>query len=118
MTEILGHLIAQMYLLNNSDYIYLCGDYNGRIGNMTDVVHAIDFLPERKPLDPIVHGHGESLIELMQDAKLCVLNGCLNPENDNYTCISTCGSSVVDYIITPHHVYYKLMSSFSCLYNY
>ncbi len=43
----------------------------------------------------------------MQDAKLCVLNMCLNPENVNYTCISPCGSSVVEYIITPHDVYYK-----------
>ncbi len=83
--------------------IYLCGEYNGRIG----IVHEIDSLPERKPLDKTVHGHGESLFELMQDAKLCVLNGPLNPENDNYTCISPCRSSVVDYIITPHDVYYK-----------
>ncbi len=104
VTEILGHLIAQMYLINDSDQIYLCGDYNGRIGNMTDVVHEIDSLPKRKHLDKIVHGHGESLIELMQDAKLCVLNGHLNPENDNYTCISPHGSSVVDYT---HDVFYK-----------
>ncbi len=49
---------------------------------MTDVVHEIVSLPERKPLDEIVHGYGESLIELMQDAKICVLNGRLNPEYD------------------------------------
>ncbi len=72
VTEILGHLIAQMYLLNDSDQMYLCVDYNGRIGNMTDVIHEIDSLPEREPLDKIVHEHGESLIELIQDAKLCV----------------------------------------------
>ncbi len=40
-----------MYLLNDNDQIYLCGDYNGRFGNMTDVVDEIDFLPERKPID-------------------------------------------------------------------
>ncbi len=74
---------------------------------MTAVVHEIDSLPERNPLDKIVNAQGESLIELMQDAKLCVLNGRLNPEHDNYTCISPRGSSVVDYIITPHDVYYK-----------
>ncbi len=58
-------------------------------------------------MDKIVHGHGEPLIDFMQDAKLCVLNDRLNPENDNYTCISPRGASVVDYIITPHVVYYK-----------
>ncbi len=40
-------------------------------------------------------------------AKLCILFGRLNPENNNYMCISPGGSSVVDYIITPHDVYYK-----------
>ncbi len=108
--KILGHLIAQMYLFNDSDQIYLCGDYNGRIGNLTDIVHEIDSLSESKPLDKIVHGHWESLIELMQDAKQCVLNGRLNSENDNYTCISLHGSFVVDYIITPHDVYYKFQA--------
>ncbi len=53
-----------------------------------------------------MHGHGEPHIDFMQDAKLCVLNGRLNPEIDNYTCISPRGAaSVVDYIITPHDVY-------------
>ncbi len=49
VTEILGHLIVQMYLLNDRDQIYLYRDYNWRIGNMTDVVHEIDSLPERNP---------------------------------------------------------------------
>ena len=35
------------------------------------------------------------------DSNTCVLNGRLNPENDNYTYF-TRGSSVVDYVIVPH----------------
>ncbi len=108
------------------DQIYLCGDYNGRIGELSDTVEGIHTVPQRTQLDKIVHGHDEPLIDFMQDTKLCVLH--LNPENDNYTCISTIihvfqqlymyfnnytcispprSASVVDYIITPHDVYYK-----------
>ena len=106
-TEYLGHLIAQMYMQSESDQTYICGDFNGRIGELSDTVDGIDMLPRRCALDKTVHGHGEALIGFMQDAKLCVLNGRLNPENDNYTCISTKGASVVDYIMVPHDVYFK-----------
>ncbi len=107
ITDTLGHLIAEMYLNNDSDQIYLCGEYNGRIGELSDAVEGIDIVPKRTLSDNIVHGHGELLIDFMQDAKLCILNGRISPEIDNYTCISPRGASVVDYIITPHDVYYK-----------
>ncbi len=60
---------------------------------------GINAVPKRTPLDSIVHGHGEPLTDFMQDVKMCVLNGRLKPENDNYTCISPRGASFVDYIM-------------------
>ncbi len=87
--------------------IYICGDFNGRIGNLSDVVEGIDSLPNRNVLDKTVPVHGEALIGFMQDAKLCLLNGRLSPENNNFTCISPKGLSFVDYIIVPHDVLHK-----------
>ncbi len=43
----------------------------------------------------------------MQDAKLCSLNGRLSPENNNFSCISPKGLSIVDYIIVSHDVFHK-----------
>ncbi len=41
-SDILGHLITQLYLLNDCSQIYICGDFNGRFGNLSDVVEGID----------------------------------------------------------------------------
>ena len=103
-SEYFGHLITQLYLYSECDQIYICGDFNGRIGELDDSIQGLDNLPKRHCLDKTVQGHGEALIGFMNDVKLCTLNGRVNPENDNYTCISSKGLSVVDYIMTPHDV--------------
>ncbi len=48
-------------------------------------------------------GMVKALIDLIKDCKLCILNGWLDPLNDNFTYISDKGKSVLDYIITPHN---------------
>lgn len=106
-TEFLGHLITQLYIHNECDQIFICGDFNGRIGELADCIEGIDNLPKRHVLDKTVQGHGEALIGFMNDAKLCALNGRLCPDNDDYTCISGKGLSVVDYIMVPHDVFEK-----------
>jgi hypothetical protein len=109
--EYFGHLIAQLYIHSECDQIYFCGDFNGRLGNMKDVVVDIDTnIPTRNVIDPVITGHGETLVECLLDSRLCVLNGRFEPKYDNFTCISTKGKCVVDYIITPHDVFPKLQS--------
>ena len=46
--------------------------------------------------------HGDCLLEFLIDAKLCTVIGRIDHLNDNFTCVSTKGKSVVDYIITSH----------------
>ncbi len=107
-TEFFGHLTAQLYLNNDADQIYLCGDLNGRVGNLEDTVPGIDHLPQREVIDQTVQGHGETLIGFINDCRLCILNGRFKPEENNFTCISTKGKSVVDYILIPHDVFDKV----------
>ncbi len=71
-------------------------------------MEGIDSLLNRNLLNKTVHGHGEALIGFMHDAKLCSLNGRLSLENNNFTCISPKGLSIVDYIIVPHDVFHKM----------
>jgi hypothetical protein len=71
-----------MYIHSEADIIYFCGDLNGRTGNL---IEDIDMLPPRLNIDDVVEGHGEAIINFATDCKLCLLNGRLNPENDNFT---------------------------------
>ena len=80
--------------------MFICGDFSGQIGKHRDV-SDIDDLPSRKVIDDKLSGHGESLLEFLNDGKVCILNGRFDCTYDNYTCISHKGNSVVDYIMTP-----------------
>ncbi len=104
------HLITELYINSEAHIIYFCGDLNGRTGNLNDVIDDIDHLPSRTNIHHIVRGHGEAIINFTTDCKLCFLNGHINPENDNFTCRSQQGKSVVDYIITPHDCFDKCSS--------
>ena len=105
-TNFFAHILTLLYLHQDTDLMFICGDFNGRIGKHTDVSN-IDDLPSREVIDDKLSGHGESLLEFLNDGKLCVLNGRFDSTEDNYTCISHKGNSVVDYIMTPHDCFFK-----------
>ncbi len=42
-------------------------------------------LPPLISIDDVIHGHGEAMIDFLKDSKMCILNGRLSPENDNFT---------------------------------
>jgi hypothetical protein len=113
-TDYFGHLISELYLNNDVDVVIFCGDYNARISSMNDIVEEFDKgLPERKVIDNCAaqsYGHGETFVEFLKDARLCLLNGRFCPELDNYTSISHRGLAVVDYIITPHDCFHNFNS--------
>ena len=94
------HLTSQLYLYVDYEYVFLCGDYNARVGDMCDNIQEVDEVVERCVIDHVKAGHGESFVEFLRDSKLCIVNGRITPEYDNFTCISGKGKSVVDYIVT------------------
>ena len=79
-----------------------CGDYNGRIGKCDDVNLDVDKdVVKRISIDTVKNAHGDTLLEFIADGKLVLLNGRVDPNNDNYTFILSRGKSVVDYFIVP-----------------
>ncbi len=64
-----------MYIHHDADAILVCGDMNARIGDCPDVIDKIDNIPEREVLDNVKDCHYKSLLEFINNAKLCVLNG-------------------------------------------
>ena len=83
------------------DPFYLCGDLNSRIGNMDDFIPGVDFLPERDVIDFKANSYGEIFCEFLSNVNCCVLNGRNGTSND-FTFVSTRGSSVVDYCVVPY----------------
>ena len=84
--------------------VYLCGDFNARVGNGKDIIEGLDDfdLPDRKVLDATKNSHGDALLEFMRDMKLGILNDRLDPNRDNLTFHFTRGQPEVDYYIVPH----------------
>jgi len=95
------HLLNQIYLLHDYDQLYIAGDFNSKIGEMNDYLDG-DMIYNRKVIDKCKNSHGDSLIDFLRDSKLCVMNGRINNQNDDFTFVSTRGKSVIDYIITQH----------------
>ncbi len=102
-TSFFSHLITQLYMQQQADLIFLCGDLNGPISNMNDVNAEVDDVHlKRHVIDKVKAGHGQEIIDFVRDSKLAIVNGRITPEKDNYTFVSSRGRSVVDYFITPH----------------
>ena len=101
-TSFMAHLLSNIYSLSDCDALYLVGDVNSRISHKKDYVPNVDSLVDRKVLDETVNKHGEVFIDFLLESKMCILNGRVCPENNNFTRVHTTGSSVVDYICTSH----------------
>ena len=80
------------------------GDLNSRFGDNQEHIEGIDLkVPSRKVLDVGKNKHGDLLIDFLKDGQLCIVNGRVNPENDNFTFVDPGrGSSVVDFLIVPY----------------
>ncbi len=100
-TPFFNHVMLQLYINNDVDMMFFCGDYNARICHLKDSIEDIDCVPKRHALDEVLYRHRESLV------KFCTLIGRLGVHNDNFTYISDKGKSVVHYIIVPQDYYDK-----------
>ena len=90
-------LLSQTYMYYDGNPLIRAGDYNSRIGSKID---THDLLHERSPIDTEIAGHHESFCDYISDTNSCVLNGRWM-HRDNFTCVSSKGRSVVDYILVP-----------------
>ena len=89
------------------DCFYLCGDFNSRCGDLRDFIAGVDSIPNGNVIDYTINKEGERLCEFFVDSNCCIMKGRNNRKND-FTFISSLGSSVIDYCIVP----YEYMSRF------
>ena len=95
-----SHLVTELYQCSEYDLVFVCGDFNARIGEVADFVNEIDGLKTRNIIDTIRGGHCETFIDFVKDSRLCIVNGRVTPQHDNFTFVSGRGKSVVDYLLT------------------
>ncbi len=99
--EFFDRILLEVYKRTSVDAVYFVGDLNAKLGGLKDY-SDIDVLSPRKIIDPAENNHGKAFREFLIEAKCCTVNGRVTPEFDNYTFVSTRGTSVVDYFFVPH----------------
>ena len=88
-----------MYKHVESEHIFICGDFNVRIGTCVDTLS--DELPVRKVLDETINQQGWRLAQFVSDIKGCIINGRVTLCHDYYTSVAPHkGWAVVDYHLT------------------
>ena len=81
--------------------MFICGDFNSRIGDMSDFNKGIDVVPNRNIVDFTCNDYGSVMIDFLINSNFCVLNG-RNCTNNDFTCVRPQGTSVVDYCLISH----------------
>ena len=94
--------------LSDCDLLIGSGDLNARTKDLIDYLPDIDGnLPPRYNPDLVKNAHGSNFVTFLKDNRAIILNGRITPEYNNFTFVSTRGSSVPDYMFCPldHHQY-------------
>ena len=97
-------LHAQIFSYQNEGKFAIMGDFNSRIGDSSDFIEGVDNVIEREVLDQRHNAYSDLFSDFLISSNCIILNGRSNLVND-YTCISTRGLSVVDYMVVPHHTF-------------
>ena len=88
--------------LSDCDLCVGTGDLNARTKQLKDFIPELDGnLPERKNPDNVKNSHGGSFLTFLKDNRAIILNGRVTPQLNNFTFVSTRGSSVPDYMYCP-----------------
>jgi hypothetical protein len=90
-----------VYEVQNSGPFFICGDFNSRCCDENDYITGVDDICPRDVVDFKCNTYCNTFIDFLIIIDCCILNGRKFLNND-FTCISTKGCSVVDYCIVPY----------------
>ena len=98
--QVLNKLTIAIYDLVNIDYVFICGDFNARIGNKDDSLLSGSEMLKRKILDEVCNAQGTKLLEFVNNIRGCITNGRVTPNLDGFISLTSYrGKAVVDYFI-------------------
>ena len=90
---------------SETENIIIAGDFNSRVGNLSDRIEDVDSIPLRNSIDSHINQHGKNMIEFLQESKFVIINGRGDIGSNDFTCKTSHGSSVVDYFLLPQHCF-------------
>ena len=93
-------LLEQVYSYQNEGRLFICGDFNSRVGDASEYIEGVDDVMSRDVVDHTVNNNGDLLIDFMVDSGLCMVNGRVG--HNDFTHVSHRGKSVVDYVCVPY----------------
>ena len=86
--SIFTYLSSEIYItIYECDCMIVCGDFNARIGNLSDCIIDVDSsikLISRSSIDKTTNKQDYDLIEFLQEMRKCTLNGIFEHDNFNY----------------------------------
>ena len=94
-------LLADIDKYQTLGTIFICGDFNGRCGNLEDFISGVVDIEHRNVVDFKTNLYGEILNEYLINSNMCILNGRNFIKND-FTSVSVKGYAVVDYCLVNH----------------
>ena len=109
--DFFDNLLCQISRFQDIGSFYICGDFNARCGDATDFIEGVDNLPIRTALDFTHNAYSDVFIDFLINVNCCIVNG-RNSIQDDFTYVSTRGSSVVDYCLVPYENLFNI-SNFS-----
>ena len=65
VTGFYNHFISQVYITSYANAVHIRGDFNYRIGSLSDAIHGIDYTIPRTVTDDVKNKHGEKFIEFL-----------------------------------------------------
>ena len=87
---------------SDCDLLLGSGDLNARTKEILDFLPDVDGnMPKRSNPDKTKNAHGGHFLTFLKDNRAIILNGRVTPELNNYTFVSTRGTSVPDYVFCP-----------------
>ena len=72
-------MLEQVYAFQNDGTLFVCGDYNSRVGDDSDYIEGVDDVRPRNVLD--FTSNGDLLIDYLVDCGLCMINGHIGITN-------------------------------------
>ena len=104
------NLLTGIYEFQDMGPVCLFGDFNSRCADLNDYIKGVDNLSDREVVDFQVNKYGHILLDFLMNSNFCILNGRNSIKND-FTSVSTKGSSVVDYCFVSHSDFYVYTAS-------
>ena len=102
-------LKTMVYKYHCEGDFFICGDFNARCGNTQDTKNSTAEIPNRLTIDHSSNAAGKLLLDFLESADMCMLNGRFGDTSNRYTSFSPLGMSLVDYCLVP----IELLNNFS-----